>query len=221
MVLANVFVPPGQRDAHPARHFAEARGYAVSSVEVVRRLRLPVADEVLARHETHAAESYRERYDVTVHHNGVPEEYVASLCEASNRLGLDAPTGDVDYEPESMGPEEYQHFLDHEASLGRRRLTALAVERDTGVVAAYSDLVLPAGNPELVLQWGTLVVPEHRGHRLGMAVKVANLKELARCDPRRSTVQTANAEDNPWMVQINRDLGFEIAEEILAMRKNV
>ena len=221
MVLTHVFVPPGERDAHPVRRFAEARGYSVSNVEVVRRLRLPVADDVLARYEAHAAAAYADRYKVSVHLNGVPEVLVQSLCDASNRLGLDAPTGDVDYEPESMGPEDYQHFLEHEASIGRSRLTALAVERDTGVVAAYSDLVLPAGNPAAVLQWGTLVVPEHRGHRLGMAVKVANLRELARLDPGRTTVQTSNAETNPWMVQINKDLGFEVVEEILALRKDV
>ena len=30
-----------------------------------------------------------------------------------------------------------------------------------------------------------------------------------------------NAEDNPWMVQINIDLGFEVIEEALMLRKNL
>ncbi len=76
-----------------------------------------------------------------------------------------------------------------------------------------------SGDPHIVFQWGTLVLPEHRGHRLGMAVKAANLEELARLAPERRSVQTMNDEQNPWMVQINKDLGFEIIEEALTMKK--
>ena len=73
--------------------------------------------------------------------------------------------------------------------------------------------------PDIVFQWGTLVLPEHRGHRLGMAVKVADLDELARVAPGRQSVQTMNDEQNPWMVRINHDLGFRIIEEALSVRK--
>lgn len=89
------------------------------------------------------------------------------------------------------------------------------------MVVAYSDLMLPGGSPELAHEWGTLVIPEHRGHRLGAAVKVANLRELARVDLGRRSIRTSNAEQNPWMVQMNVDLGFEIIEEILELKKNV
>jgi hypothetical protein len=98
-------------------------------------------------------------------------------------------------------------------------VTAVAVHRETGVVAAYTDLAVPSGDPDVVFQWGTLVLPEHRGHRLGMAVKAANLRELGRLAPERRSVQTMNDEQNPWMVRINQDLGFEIIEEALTMRK--
>ena len=81
------------------------------------------------------------------------------------------------------------------------------------------SLSVPTGDPHVVFQWGTLVLPEHRGHRLGMAVKVANLEQLARLAPERRSVQTMNDEQNPWMVQINKDLGFEIIEEALTMKK--
>ncbi len=214
-------VPLGERDTHPARRFLERHGYAVASTEIVRRLPLPVAPELIDRLDASARPAWEGAYDLSVHHDGVPHALRPSLCQAMNRLGLDAPTGDLELEEESLDPEGYQHFLDHEAALGRHRITTVAVHRGTGVVAAYTDLVLPTGSTDLVFQWGTLVLPEHRGHRLGTAVKVANLRALGEHDPARRAVVTQNAEANPWMVSINEALGFEIIEEALDLKKEL
>ena len=221
MALPEVFVPVGQRLEHLAVRFAAARGYTVSDTEVVRRLCVPVDPTRLDELETRAAEGLGHAYRVAVHRGGVPEALQAGLCDISNRLVVDAPTGDVDFEAESTTPADYQHYLDHESSIGRERLTAIAVERATGKIVAYSDLVLPQGDPTAAIQWGTFVVQEHRGRRLGLAVKTANLRELARVDAGRSHVETMNAEDNPWMVAINVDLGFEVVEEALMLRKDL
>ncbi len=51
---------------------------------------------------------------------------------------------------------------------------------------------------------------DHRGHRLGAAVKVANLRALQRERPDVTVVQTENAETNAFMVSINERLGFEV-----------
>ncbi|KJK13218.1 hypothetical protein UB45_04470 [Terrabacter sp. 28] len=219
MLLTEVYVPVGDRESHADREFALRRGYAVSSVEIVRSLPLPVPADVLAEHRRRSAEAMGDQFELSVHVDGVPEHLRQGVCDASNRLILDAPTGDVEFEPESMTVDDYQTMLEHQRDMGRRMVTAVAVHRATGVVAAYTDLSVPAGDPDVVFQWGTLVLPEFRGHRLGMAVKVANLDELARIAPDRRSVQTMNDEQNPWMVQINKDLGFEIIEEALSVKK--
>ncbi|GAB2757091.1 GNAT family N-acetyltransferase [Terrabacter koreensis] len=219
MLLTEVYVPVGDRESHADREFALRRGYAVSSVEIVRSLPLPVLADVLAEHRRRSAEAMGDQFELSVHVDGVPEHLRQGVCDASNRLILDAPTGDVEFEPESMTVDDYQTMLEHQRDMGRRMVTAVAVHRATGVVAAYTDLSVPAGDPDVVFQWGTLVLPEFRGHRLGMAVKVANLDELARIAPDRRSVQTMNDEQNPWMVQINKDLGFEIIEEALSVKK--
>jgi GNAT superfamily N-acetyltransferase len=221
MLLAEVHVPQGARESHADRVFAERRGYRVASTEIVRSLPLPVDADLLARERRRAAEAMGEAYEVRVFTGGVPQELRQGVCDASNRLILDAPTGDVDFDPESQTVEDYQTMLDHHARVGDTLLTAVALHRDTGVVAAYTDLNVPPSDPDVVHQWGTLVLPEHRGHRLGMAVKVANLDLLAESFPRRTRVQTMNDEQNPWMVQINVDLGFRITEEALSMRKDL
>jgi hypothetical protein len=61
-------------------------------------------------------------------------------------------------------------------------------------------------------QWGTLVDPAHRGHRLGLAVKCAQLAALSDLVPAKRFIETTNAETNTHMVAINVALGFEIAQ---------
>lgn len=221
MVLGEIFVPVGERESHRGAQFARRRGYRVASVEIVRSLPLPVDAAVLRCEKQRGESAAGQQYEITVHVGGVPHELRQGLCDCANRVALDAPTGEVEFEAESETVEDYQTTLDHFADVGATPVTALAVRRDTGVVAAYSSLSVPASDPDIVFQWGTLVLPEHRGHRLGMAVKVAALERLAAIASGRTSVRTMNDEQNPWMVAINEALGFTIIEVALSMRKDL
>ena len=75
-------------------------------------------------------------------------------------------------------------------------------------MVAYSELVVPTYDPERVYQWGTLVRREHRGHRLGLATKVHNLRRFQEQRAGRSAVFTYNAEVNRHMIAVNEALGF-------------
>ena len=62
-----------------------------------------------------------------------------------------------------------------------------------------------------------LVSPAHRGHRLGLALKVRNHTELQRSHSERRIVHTWNAEQNTAMNAVNAELGFrpvELAQEL-------
>jgi GNAT superfamily N-acetyltransferase len=59
----------------------------------------------------------------------------------------------------------------------------------------------------------TVVHPEHRGHRLGLAVKLANVDVLARQAPDVRVIVTGNAAVNAPMIAVNDMLGFEVAGE--------
>jgi hypothetical protein len=52
------------------------------------------------------------------------------------------------------------------------------------------------------------VLKDHRGHKLGMLLKVANLAHLEREYPGRSSVITWNAEENRFMLDVNEAVGF-------------
>ena len=218
-VLVEVYLPPDATGEHPYERFAAAQGYTAESTDNVRILDLPVADDVLGRLEASARERWGEAYRLETYTDGLPAELVVGYCRVSNLLNVDAPTGAVDFEAETLTPERYRGYLDLERRQGRRRLTTVAIEEATGEVVAYTDLVLPSGAPTKAWQWGTLVDRAHRGHRLGMAVKVANLRALQQANPERTTVSTGNDATNSYMVGINVELGFHVAEVARMCRK--
>ena len=73
---------------------------------------------------------------------------------------------------------------------------------------AYTDLATTVARTRTAYQWGTLVRGDAPGHRLGIAVKVANLRLLQRERPDVRTLITYNAEVNAHMVGVNDRLGF-------------
>jgi GNAT superfamily N-acetyltransferase len=204
-VLGDTAVPVAERETSGVLRFAGKHGFTVANTEVVRLLPLPVAPGLLDGLRAEAA-PYHPGYTVETYVDVLPERYLASYCHLRNQLALDAPTGDVDFEAERMTPDIVAQKLDRNARAGRRTYLTLAV-RD-GEAVAHSDLYVLAGDT-MAHQMGTLVRRDHRGHRLGAAVKVANLEALQRDRPDVTQVHTQNAEDNQWMVGINVRLGFE------------
>ena len=202
--------PLHARQDHPYRRFAEANGFTVAIDEILRVLPLPVDPAMLQTLAIQAA-PHHTAYPIESFVNDLPDRLLASYCALRNQLGVDAPTGDVDFEPESMTPQLWLERIAEEKQLGRTRFTTVAID-ETGNVVAYTDLILPPPPSRDVWQWGTLVHRNQRGHRLGMAVKARNLEQLMAADSGRVRVLTCNAETNHYMVDINVRLGFEAIE---------
>jgi GNAT superfamily N-acetyltransferase len=202
--------PFDRREDHPYRQFAVANGFRVANDEICRILALPVDPALLEALATQAA-PHHTAYRIETFVGSLPEQLLASYCALQNQLGVDAPTGDVDFEAESMTPQLWLERLAEDREVGRTRFATVALD-ESGEVVAYTDLVLPPLPSVDVWQWGTLVHRNHRGHRLGMAVKVRNLAQLAGADTGRVRVLTSNAETNAQMVDINLRLGFEAVE---------
>ena len=203
--------PFERREDHPYRRFAEKHGFTLANTEVRRHLPLPVDEAALDRVITEAAD-HHDGYRIESFDGPIPDELVDSLCHTKNQLGVDAPTGALDFEEERMDRAMLREREALLAKQGRVMISTLAISPE-GEVVAYNDLVIPSGDRPNVYQWGTLVRREHRGHRLGMAVKARGLKELqARIGPDRTRVTTCNAEQNQHMVSINERLGFRPVE---------
>ena len=211
LVLTDAKIPSGQRESHPYRRFADACGFEFSNVEVVRHLALPIPDERLQGWLDSAAERH-EGYTVTTYVDEFPDELAASLCVLMGQLAVDAPTGAVEFEEEDFNTERLKERYVTAAAMDRSLYETVALAAD-GTVAAQSTLAVAKGDGTDVFQWGTFVHREHRGHRLGLAVKVANIRAVQAAHPDKQRITTQNAEQNDYMVNINKEIGFEAVED--------
>ncbi|CAM3252498.1 hypothetical protein PSET11_01077 [Arthrobacter ulcerisalmonis] len=94
------------------------------------------------------------------------------------------------------------------AAAGTQSVVAAAKHRESGDLVAYTVLIWRPAIPAAVLQDDTLVVAAHRGHALGMLVKIANLRRAQERWPAAKVALTWNASENQHMLAINGALGF-------------
>lgn len=209
-LMAEAKLPFDAATGHRYRRFAEAAGFTLSNVEVVRHLDLPVPQDRLDAWEARAA-AKSGGYEIATHVNTIPDNLVPSLLVLMGQLAVDAPTGEVDWEEEVISPERFRENLASLVAAGRTIYETVAVAPD-GTVAAQSTISVPPPGRLDVSQWGTFVHREHRGRSLGLAVKTANLRAVQGAHPEMRRVVTQNAETNDWMVAINVEMGFEAVE---------
>jgi len=135
------------------------------------------------------------------------------MVERVSRYDFAAPGIDPDTalaEAGAVAGEDYEvRERERVLLLGNRLFHAVVLHRPTGEVVALSDLALSRANPAaFVDQMDTIVLPGHRGRRLGMLVKAANLIQVRRLAPSAAGIVTWNAAENRYMLAVNEALGF-------------
>ncbi len=147
----------------------------------------------------------------------VPEELVEGYCRLAEAFVDEAPMGDLDYEPEVWTAERVHRRDDVFDTTGRHQFGVLAFAPDGSCVGS-TELFVNQVASWRALQGGTLVLPGHRGHRLGMALKLANHRQLRETYPDCTHIFTDNAGVNAPMNAVNDLLGFRDVERSLEMQ---
>jgi GNAT superfamily N-acetyltransferase len=209
VVSALVEVPLAAVATDPSSPFARRSGFVATQTGNRRNLALPLAPDRLARLRSEVDRAAG-GYVVHTFRAPWPGEYLDDQCELKRRMSTDEPSGDDRREEQVWDAariEESEAFM---AAQGKARVVAVAQHVGSGRLVAFSELALPQDHPSEAWQLSTLVLREHRGHRLGLAVKLASLGSLEASCPGVTLVVTGNAPDNAPMIAVNEMLGFEV-----------
>lgn len=202
----------------PGREFARRHGYALALGDVQNRLTLPVAPAVFDRISGDVTAAIRE-YTIRSWVGPVPDDVVDGWAILDASIDTEAPSGELDIEPANP---DVDGIRENEELLIRQNRTSFGTVALTpdGEVAAYTQLVV-SGDDGNAYQWGTLVRASDRGHRLGTAVKIANLRLLQHEAPQARAIYTYNAESNAHMLAVNTLLGFIPTERMGELQKHL
>jgi GNAT superfamily N-acetyltransferase len=207
--IAEVAFPltgPDNGAGTPAVEFARAHGYVFALGDIQRRCALPIDPDLLDSLAAATAPHHAD-YRLVSFVGAIPDEWVAGYAALDSSMVSEAPMGDLDLENQNSSVEVCR---DREAAIARGGMTnwhTLALDA-SGEPVAYTTVAVSAEDQSLCHQWGTLVESRHRGHRLGLAVKLANHRALQAAGAPAAEIATWNAAVNEHMISVNDLLGF-------------
>jgi len=143
-----------------------------------------------------------------------PEEYTGQVA-ALYQDGEDAPLEDG-HEVRRWDTARVHEAERRIAEMGARHYGVAARDDRTGQLVALTELETDPQTPGWAYQGLTVVARAHRGHRLGLLVKVAMLELLADHEPWLERIITGNADVNEHMIAINTELGYQVLDHWLS-----
>jgi GNAT superfamily N-acetyltransferase len=192
----------------PGVRFLLKRGYRLQQINRISFLHLPIDSAVLVERRAEAEAKAGPDYRVLAWTDPTPERWVDDIALLNSRMFTDAPLADMDMDTTPWDAARVRAEEQTVANTGRIRLTAAVEHRPSGHLVAFNELFIPQDRARPVTQGATLVLKGHRGHRLGMLVKIANIQELAQASPESRVIETDNAEENRPMLDVNEAIGF-------------
>lgn len=200
------------REGSPGSAFAAAMGARRGVTEARRILRLAdVPDGRLAELRRQAEPAARGYSLVSWRGSPPPEQYLDGVAAVANAMN-DAPHS-PGFEPEHIDAQRVRDSERLITALGVRYYSVAARCDETGELAGLTQLAVDPQVPGWGYQHLTAVARAHRGHRLGLLVKVAMMELLAEAEPGLERMITGNADVNSHMIAINEALGFRVLDQ--------
>ncbi|MFF5079461.1 GNAT family N-acetyltransferase [Actinoplanes sp. NPDC000266] len=193
--------------------FATAMGAVAGLEETRSRLDLstldqPRLDEMLAGARARAGDHR------LVQWTGVPPgDVIDDVAGLHSRFNDEAPTGNLALEAEKFDAERVRE--DEESRIRRGRTSYNTGVVRGGRLVAITAIAVENEKPAQTWQNITLVHPEHRGHRLGLLVKLENLRYVRENEPKVEVIDTFNASSNEHMLRINQQVGFRPVDSVV------
>ncbi len=193
-----------------AAAFLKLQDFSYASHEARRYQRLAEVDHSQIRRRGEEAQKAAADYDLVRTRVPTDPEVLAELVEVTAAIN-DAPMGDLNFEHEKF---DLQRLQDSEFSAqvkGLRLYRVFARHRRTGAVGGHTVLGVQPRRPAWGMQGDTAVHRDHRGHRLGLLLKIDMMAWMADTEPQLEVVETWNNADNSYMVNVNEAIGYRLS----------
>ena len=205
-ILDSVVIEDSAGDAFAGRLGAKL---SIEEVRRVQDLRAITPGTIASLRETAARAAAG--YSLVTWTGAVPDEYCGQVAGVFNAFN-DAPRGEG-VEDEEWDADRIRERTGRTLRAGHHRgYTVAALHDASGEMAAITQIVIAPEHPEWAYQQLTAVTRPHRGHRLGLLVKIAMLEWLASAEPQIERIATGNAAANEHMIAVNEMLGYEVVK---------
>jgi GNAT superfamily N-acetyltransferase len=198
------------RDGSAGEAFAQALGARRGITETRRLLNLAAVPAGRLARLRAAAEQAGHGYTLLSWEGTAPEEYFGQIAVVNEALA-DAPV-DAATQEQSWDADRVRAGQRRVELMGMRQYTVAARCADSGDFAGLTKLSIGPETPDWGFQQMTAVTRPHRGHRLGLLVKVAMLGLLAEREPQLRWIIAGNGNTNAHMIAINAELGFQVLD---------
>ncbi|GAB3924432.1 GNAT family N-acetyltransferase [Kribbella albertanoniae] len=146
-------------------------------------------------------------YRVVTWQGVVPDELLHSFTDA--RRGMDdAPTGAIDYGTDRWDAARTRQAAELIAQRGEHLMTVAVVEEASGEVVAFTELVVPGDGKGDAQNYGTAVLPAHRGRGLARCLKSEQIRWVRTAFPDLGGLLTDTVDTNVAMRHLNAALGY-------------
>ena len=200
--------------------FAKAMGLVQASVEVQRRMDLLAVDWDRLDSEYAKAEHAAAAYELVRLPGATPDDMLTAVAEMTAAIN-DAPTDDLEIEDVVFSPVRIRSFDAAQKGSGRRIYRLIARKPDTGELGGHTIVAVEGDRPWFGWQYDTSVLRSHRGHRLGLLLKIGMLMWLREQEPQLRTLDTWNAASNTHMIAVNEVLGYRIVANEIAWQRHL
>lgn len=217
LLMTEAYAPPD--DESPGLLFARAVGFQPGLEDGMKVVDLHETEPLWSELEA-ATSQRRERYTIVTWQRTVPEQYVEDYCRLNELFFHEAPVGDLEIEAEKWDADRVRKRQERNDSTGRHEFSAGAVAPD-GTLVGLTEVMINERVTWRGCQSGTLVSPDHRGLALGLAIKIANHRQIRETYPECRVLLTGNADVNASMNAVNDALGYREVERCLEMQKDI
>lgn len=193
-----------------ARAFLEKQGFHYASHDARRRQVLADVDADQVDRLLDQARSAAADYDLERYVAPVPEQILTDLVDVTAAIN-DAPMGELTYEDEKFDLQRLKDIETARRHRGDAVFRIAARHRASGQLGGHTMMITTPLRPTQAFQGDTAVHRDHRGHRLGMLLKIEMMRWLAESEPGVEVIETWNNADNNYMISVNEAIGYRLS----------